>query len=412
MSIFNGESLRAEIYGTSRGEKIGVKISGLNGFSFDENDLKKFLKRRCPNGEIYSTTRRETDEPIFLNGISTDDETDGKNLGKSGGKTVKINGEIVCEIYNENAAELRGKDDEFYGLPRPSHADYVRYATTGELDFSGGGEFSGRLTAPFAVFGGICKQILENEFGVKITAYLTRVGEVTGGDYYDYYKNGEKRLTNEEISAPNAEIRGKFPVFSNADKNDDFSALSNADKNDDFPALTNADKMIEEIRRASEIGDSVGATVQCVVSGLPIGLGGSLFGGTEGKIASVVYAIPAVKAVEFGLGSRFSESFGSAVNDGLRYDADGKIRFLTNYSGGINGGVTNGANVVFSASFRPTPTISKKQKTVDLINEKNVEIAFKGRNDSCVAVRAVPVVEAAAAIAVLDELLAVKKYED
>ena len=146
--------------------------------------------------------------------------------------------------------------------------------------------------------------------------------------------------------------------------------------------------------------------MECVTTGVKVGLGGALFGGLEGKIASVVYAIPAIKAVEFGYGERFASARGSFANDAMRFDENGNVIFESNRSGGINGGVSNGADIVFRASFRPTPTISKPQKTVDLINKKNIEASFFGRNDVCVAVRAIPVVESAAAIALLDEILA------
>ena len=142
-----------------------------------------------------------------------------------------------------------------------------------------------------------------------------------------------------------------------------------------------------------------------MVKNAPAGLGGSLFGGLEGKIAYLTYAIPAVKSVEFGLGSKLSEKFGSEANDGMRYDENGKVIFLSNNSGGIDGGISNGNDIVFKATLKPAPTISKPQKTVDLINKQNVEASFCGRNDACVGVRAVPVVESAVAIAILDEIL-------
>lgn len=433
MSVFNGKRIKAEIYGASREEKIGVKICGLDGFSFDEEKLKEFLKRRSPSAEVYSTARKERDIPVFSGEISSEIACDTMskivggitNAAASkveskivGGVTErKIGGEFICEIFNEDAAESgsertnenndvgsevgkkvgnevgskadketgKGTDKEtdkanFYGIPRPSHADYVRYALSGTLEFSGGGEFSGRLTAPFCVLGGICKQILEERFGVKTVAYLTRVGNVSGDDYYDVC---------EKANIANA-----------------FGYIGEKLKNSNFPSVSYGEQMLKEIKNAKNDGDSVGATVECVTTGLKIGLGGALFGGLEGKIASVVYAIPAVKAVEFGYGERFSSARGSFVNDAMRFDENGNVIFESNRSGGINGGVSNGADIVFRASFRPAPTISKPQKTVDLINKKNIEASFFGRNDVCVAVRAIPVVESAAAIALLDEILA------
>ena len=413
MSVFNGKVIKAEIYGASRGEKIGVKISGLDGFSFDENKLKEFLKRRSPSAEVYSTARMERDIPVFSGEISSEIACDTMSKIVGGVTERKIGGEFVCEIFNEDAAKSgsewanknnevgsevgkkvgnevgkkagKGPDKEtdkanFYGIPRPSHADYVRYALSGTLDFSGGGEFSGRLTAPFCVLGGICKQILEELFGVKTVAYLTRVGNASGDDYYD--------------------VCGKMNV-TNA-----FGYVGEKLQNSNFPSVSCSEQMLEEIKKAKNDGDSVGAIVECVTAGVKVGLGGALFGGLEGKIASVVYAIPAVKAVEFGYGARFASARGSFANDAMRFDENGNVIFESNRSGGINGGVSNGADIVFRASFRPTPTISKPQKTVDLINKKNIEASFFGRNDVCVAVRAIPVVESAAAIALLDEILA------
>lgn len=429
MSVFNGKRIKAEIYGASRGEKIGVKICGLDGFSFDEEKLKEFLKRRSPSAEVYSTARKERDIPVFSGEISSEIACDTMskivggitNAAASkveskivGGVTErKIGGEFVCEIFNEDAAKSgsewtnennevgsevgkkvgnevgskadKGTDKEtdkanFYGIPRPSHADYVRYALSGTLDFSGGGEFSGRLTAPFCVLGGICKQILEENFGVKTVAYLTRVGNASGDDYYDVC---------EKTNIANA-----------------FGYIGEKLQNSNFPSVSANEQMLKEIKNAKNDGDSVGATVECVTTGLKIGLGGALFGGLEGKIASVVYAIPAVKAVEFGYGERFASARGSFANDAMRFDENGNVIFESNRSGGINGGVSNGADIVFRASFRPAPTISKPQKTVDLINKKNIETSFFGRNDVCVAVRAIPVVESATAIALLDEILA------
>ena len=417
MSVFNGKRIKAEIYGASRGEKIGVKISGFDGFSFDEEKLKEFLKRRSPSAEVYSTARKERDIPVFSGEISSEIACDTMSKIVGGVTERKIGGEFVCEIFNEDAAKSgsertnennevgsevgkkvgnevgskadketgKGTDKEtdkaiFYGIPRPSHVDYVRYALSGTLDFSGGGEFSGRLTAPFCVLGGICKQILEERFGVKTVAYLTRVGNVSGDDYYD--------------------VCGKTNI-ANA-----FGYIGEKLKNSNFPSVSYGEQMLKEIKNAKNDGDSVGATVECVTTGLKIGLGGALFGGLEGKIASVVYAIPAVKAVEFGYGERFSSARGSFANDAMRFDENGNVIFESNRSGGINGGVSNGADIVFRASFRPAPTISKPQKTVDLINKKNIEASFFGRNDVCVAVRAIPVVESAAAIALLDEILA------
>ena len=362
MSVFNGKRIKAGIYGASRGEKIGVKISGLDGFSFDENKLKDFLKRRSPSDKVYSTARKERDIPVFSGEITGEitientgeitsritgeitneitNEITSRITGKitneiAGGVTErKIGGEFSCEIFNEDAekSDLKkasGKNEvgpeygketvksKFFGIPRPSHADYVRYALSGTLDFSGG------LTAPLCVLGGICKQILEENFGVKTLAYLTRVGNASGEDYYD--------------------VCGKTNVA------DAFGYIGGKLGDSSFPSISDGKEMLDEIKKAKNDGDSVGATVECVTTGLKVGIGGALFGGLEGKIASVVYAIPAVKAVEFGYGERFASARGSFVNDAMRFDENKNVIFETNRSGGINGGVSNGADIVFRA---------------------------------------------------------------
>ena len=356
-----GQSVCATIFGESHGEAVGVVLDGLApGIEVSEEIIKRLLSRRRPSSAA-DTPRRENDNFRIVSGVFNN----------------KTTGSPVCIIIpNENT---QSKDYQ-YGLARPSHADYVRYALSGTLDFSGGGEFSGRLTAPLCVLGGICKQILEENFGVKTLAYLTRVGNASGEDYYD--------------------VCGKTNVA------DAFGYIGGKLGDSGFPSISDGKEMLDEIKKAKNDGDSVGATVECVTTGLKAGIGGALFGGLEGKIASVVYAIPAVKAVEFGYGERFASARGSFVNDAMRFNENKNVIFETNRSGGINGGVSNGANIVFRASFRPAPTISKPQKTIDLVNKENVEATFFGRNDVCVAVRAVPVVESAAAIALLDEILA------
>ena len=171
-----------------------------------------------------------------------------------------------------------------------------------------------------------------------------------------------------------------------------------------FPSLSNSDKMLEEIKNAGSQGDSVGGVIEVVVSNMAKGVGDNLFGGLEGKIASLIYSVPAVKGVEFGGGFNLSSSYGSKVNDGLRF-VDGEVRTITNNSGGINGGISNGEQITLRVAIKPTPSISVEQDTVDLVNNKNVKIVVNGRHDSCIVVRAVPCIESAVAIALYDELI-------
>ena len=350
MSIFNGKKLTIEIYGESHAEKIGVKAQGFPQFTFDKNELSAFLSRRKAVNSVYSTSRIEPDEPIF-----------------TGVNNCTVKGDFTAEILNTNTVK---KDySALYGKPRPSHADYAWFIKDGALDFSGGGRFSARLTAPFCVVGGILKQYLKTR-GIEIESYVSSVGKVSAKSY----KNGG--LSAEEIRA----LRGSG-----------------------FPSLDKKDEITEEIKSAKTVGDSVGGTIECVIFGVK-GIGDNLFGGLEGKIASLIYAIPAVKGVEFGDGFDLAEMRGSTANDGL-YIQDGRIGFYTNRAGGINGGIANGAPITFRVAFRPTPSISLPQKTVDLTKKENTEIIINGRHDACVVPRALPVVESAVAIAIADEIL-------
>lgn len=349
MSTWKGNKIEVEIFGASHKEEIGVIMKNFPTEAFDIIALKNFLKRRKPTyGRIF-TSRNENDTPVFLEGVSNN----------------KIIGSIVkCVIKNEDVK--KSDYDNLYAKPRPSHADLAAYYKDGRLDFSGGGEFSGRMTAPLCVAGGLAKQFLEKR-GISVFAYLSRVGTVKGKSYKDE--------STENIEYPN-----------------------------DFPALSNGKEMLLEIENAKKDGDSVGGIVECVVNGFKAGVGGELFDGLEGKIASLIYAIPGVKGVGFGFGFSLASLRGNIANDQISVE-NGKIFTTTNKSGGINGGVSNGMPITFSVAFRPTPSIAKKQSTVDLRNLAPCEIEIEGRHDACIAVRAVPVVEAAAALAILDAII-------
>lgn len=353
MSLFRGKSISVEIYGESHAEKIGVSVTGFPEVKLDEDKLSSFLERRKASGGVFSTSRKEQDLPEF---------TGLKDDGVLGGS-------FIAEIKNTNK---RSSDyEELYGKPRPSHADYCAHVKDGTLDFSGGGRFSGRMTAPLCVAGGVALQFLEGELGVKISAYLSSVGSVCGRSYKT------ERLSSSEIVLL---------------------------REGSIPSLSNKDEMIAEIAGNKAEGDSIGAVVECVIEGVSAGLGDNLFSGLEGKIASLVYAIPGVKGVEFGAGFGIARLTGSEANDELYYDGDA-VRTRTNNAGGINGGISNGEQITLAVAFRPTPSIAKRQSTVDLVNECNTEIEIKGRHDACIAVRAVPCVESAVALALLDEIL-------
>ena len=356
MSEFNGKKIKLKIFGESHGDEIGVIAKGFPPFKIDFDLLYRFLERRKPSGAVYSTKRKESDIPVFY-----------------GLKDDAVDGEFTSVIKNEN--KKSGDYGELYAKPRPSHADYAWYLKDGTLDFSGGGRFSGRLTAPLCVAGGVAKQILASK-GVFVEAFVSKAGGVQAKSY----KNGA--VTREEI-------------------------LKLRDAGG-FPSLNKKEEMLNEIALAAKDGDSVGGVIDCVVYGLCGGVGNDGFDGLESEISYALFGVPAVKGVEFGLGFGFSEKRGSEVSDGLTAE-NGKIRLLSNNNGGINGGITNGENVTLSVAVKPTPSIFKTQKTVNLITNENTEIKIVGRHDACIVPRALAPVESAVAIAVLDKLLSEDK---
>ena len=353
MSEVYGENIQITIFGQSHAPAIGVTIEGLPaGEEIDLDELKAFLARRAPGNNAWSTPRKEADEPEIQCGIAN-----GKTCGAP----------LTAIIRNQNTRP--GDYANLRTVPRPGHADYTAYVKyDGSADMSGGGHFSGRLTAPLCIAGGICKQILKRE-GIGIKARIQAIGGIEDpGD-----------ITKQEVLT-------------------------------DFPVI-HAEaglKMQECIAKALSEGDSVGGIIECVVTGLPAGLGGPLFDGMEGKIASAVFGIPAVKGVEFGVGFATAGLRGSENNDAFCIK-DGQVLTETNNSGGILGGITNGMPLIFRAAFKPTPSISRPQKSVDLTTGEETTLEIKGRHDPCIVPRAVPVVEAAAAIAVYDALLGRRK---
>lgn len=349
MSIFKGERLTVEIYGESHSERIGGSVKGMPRFTADEAELIRFLARRKAGNDAFSTTRKEPDLPVF-------DKPLGENFG----------GDFSFYIENKDVKSSDYK--ELFAKPRPSHADYCSYIKDGTLDFSGGGRFSGRLTAPLCVIGGLCKQYLESK-GVKICAFVSQIGKVKGRTY-------------------------------KTDALDYQSVISARDSG--FPSLNKKSEMLSEIAAAKSQNDSLGGVIGCVAFGLKGGFGDNLFGGLEGKISSLVYAVPAVKGVEFGAGFDFAQMCGSRANDELFFK-DGKVSFYSNNSGGINGGISNGADLTLSVAVRPTPSVSVPQRTVNLQTRENCVIKTGGRHDACIVPRAVPCIESALALALVDE---------
>lgn len=336
MSSTYGQNIRMTIFGESHSAAVGVTLEGIPaGQRVDPEQLQAFLDRRAPGQDRYSTPRKEADRPEFLCGLK-----DGTTCGTP----------LTAVIRNTNT--VSSDYEAIADTPRPGHADYtaeVKYG--GYQDKAGGGHFSGRLTAPLCIAGGIALQILERE-GIRIEAKVVSIHGVSG--------SGEE--------------------------------------------------MLAEIEKAKAEGDSVGGIVECVAEGLPAGLGDPMFDGMENRIASLVFGIPAVKGVEFGEGFGAAALKGSENNDAFLIQG-GKLITKSNHAGGILGGITTGMPLVFRAAFKPTPSIVKEQDTVDLKTGENVKISVPGRHDPCIVRRAVPVVEAAAAVAILDALLERKKQE-
>ena len=355
MSSTYGENLKLSVFGQSHGAAIGMTLDGIPaGLPVNLDALPKFLNRRAPGKSEWVTPRKEEDRPEFLSGI-----LDGYTCGAP----------IAAIIHNHN---IRSMDyNELKNCPRPGHADYTAQIKYGGFqDAAGGGHFSGRLTAPLCIAGGLCKQWLE-EMGIQIGA---RIVAIAGEQDDNAFLN--------PLSPQLDKIHTDFPVFS--------------------PAA--GEQMQKAIAAARASGDSVGGIIECYINGVPAGLGEPMFGGVESRIAQIVYGIPAVKSVSFGAGVSASAIPGSQYNDAYAVD-DGKIVTLTNHAGGILGGITNGMPVIFQCAVKPTPSISRPQQSVSLSNGTVQTIEIKGRHDPCIVPRAVPVVEAAAAIAIYDMIL-------
>jgi len=348
-----GENIRLTIFGQSHAPAIGMTLEGLPaGQEIDMEALDRFLSRRAPGRNEYSTARKEADRPEFLCGL----------VGN-----VTCGAPLTAVIRN---GDTRGRDyASLKTIPRPGHADFtaqIKYG--GYQDAAGGGHFSGRLTAPLCVAGGICLQLLKKE-GISVISRIASVGTV--------------RDEGELVS-------------------------STADKA--FPTVSDeaGARMRALIAEKKAEGDSVGGVVECAVLGLPAGLGDPMFSGMENRIAGIVFGIPAVKGLEFGAGFLSSTLAGSENNDAFTVE-DGKVVTGTNRCGGILGGITTGMPLIFRAAFKPTPSIGKRQQSVDFSTMRETALEIKGRHDPCIVPRATPVIEAAAAIAVYDAYLNRKK---
>lgn len=355
MSSTYGNILKLSIFGQSHGAAIGMTMDGIPaGLPVDTDALQTFLNRRAPGQNDQSTTRKEADTPEFLAGM-----VNGYTCGAP----------IAATIRNTNTRS--GDYADLKDCPRPGHADYtaqVKYG--GYQDVAGGGHFSGRLTAPLCIAGGLCKQWLEQS-GIQIAARISMIAGIP-----------DEPVLLDRLHPDLSQIDTDFPVVNREAGEEMKAAIADAKKS----------------------GDSVGGMIECFVTGLPVGLGDPMFDGMESRIAQIVYGIPAVKGLEFGSGFGGSYLLGSQNNDAYTV-VDGKIETLTNFAGGILGGITNGMPLIFQVGIKPTPSIAKSQQTVSLSKNEPATLEIKGRHDPCIVLRAVPVIEAAAAIAVFDAFL-------
>ena len=356
MSSEFGHLLKISVFGQSHGKAIGVVVDGLPaGEAIDLDELQAFLDRRKPGKNRLSTARKEADAPTFLSGLEN-------------GKTC---GAPLCAVI-ENGDQHSGDYAGLTDTPRPGHADYTAAVKWGgQADMRGGGHFSGRLTAPLCIAGGIAKQILARR-GIHVGAHLS---EVTG-------------IADDP-----------FPLHPTAELFEKLAAK-------DFPVLDDGagERMQQAILAAREELDSVGGIVECAAIGLPAGLGDPMFDGVENRLAAALFGIPAVKGVEFGAGFAAARSRGSENNDAFSV-ADGAVVTDTNHAGGILGGITNGMPILLRTAMKPTPSIARAQKTVHLSQMEEIPLEIRGRHDPCIAHRAVPVVEAVTAAVLLDLLL-------
>lgn len=340
--------MRHMIFGESHGPAIGVVLEGVPaGLELDLERVQWELDRRRPGKDPTATARKEADRVEVLSGLF-----EGKTTGAP----------LAMVIYN---TDQHSKDYESIRYtPRPSHGDYAGFIKSrGTQDYRGGGHFSGRLTAPLTAAGAVAKQVLERK-GVWVGAHISSIYGICDSPL------GELDEMKDVANKP-------FPVLNDA----------------------KGEEMRQAILEAKEQQDSVGGAIECGVWGLPAGLGAPDFGcNVEGIFAQHLFAVPAVKGVDFGAGAAFSLMRGSEANDPFAVE-NGKVVTTTNHAGGVNGGITNGMPVVFEATIRPTPSISLPQQSVDLRTGEETEIEIHGRHDPCIVPRAVPVIEAAAALA-------------
>lgn len=351
MSCSFGEKYKITIFGQSHSEAIGVVIDGIPaGITLDTEKINRFMASRAPGKNEYSTKRTEADNPEIISGV-----VDGVTCGAPLCAVIKNN-----DQHSKDYAKLKE-------LPRPSHSDFAAYMKhSGFNDIRGGGNFSGRMTAPMCFAGAVAMQLLE-EKGIRIGAHIEKIAGIC-----------DKRFNSVDTELNILNTKG-FPVLDDGIKAE----------------------MLTKIEEALLDDDSVGGIIECAVTGMPVGIGEPMFDGVENVISRAIFAVPAVKGIEFGNGFDCADLRGSQNNDEFIV-TDGKITTKTNNHGGILGGLTSGMPIIFRVAVKPTPSIAKKQMTVNLETLSPEELVIEGRHDPCIVPRAVPCIEAAAALAIIN----------
>ena len=350
-----GMSYKTTIFGSSHGPAVGCVVDGCPaGLAISIDRIQKQLDRRRPGSSDVSSPRKEKDSLIILSGL-----LDGKATGASITGVVN-NKDVESKVY-----------DVFKVVPRPGHADYtatIKYR--GFHDHRGGGMFSGRMTIPLVISGSIAMQALESK-GIHIAAHSLRIGRV--------WSKSNPPVQNIERVARKNDVGCADPKI--------------------------AKMMRTEILDAKREGDSVGGIIECIATGLPVGVGEPFFNSVESVLSHILFSIPAIKGIEFGAGFQVAEMRGSENNDQFRV-RNGKVITETNNAGGVLGGITDGMPVILRVAVKPTPSIAKTQRSVNLKEMRETELEIVGRHDPCVVPRAVPVVESVVSMGLLDLMLA------
>jgi chorismate synthase len=357
-----GNNIRYTIWGESHGTAIGILIDGLpSGIALDFDSIQFEINRRKPGTNGLTTSRKEKDGFKILSGLFNDFTT----------------GSPLC-ILIENTDTKSEHYTIMKNLMRPSHADYTGYIKyNGFNDYRGGGHFSGRLTAPLVIAGAIAKQILKQN-NIVIGSHIKQIGDIVDTSF---------NMTDIPYELLEKLRKMCFPTI-------------NSDK---------TEKMIQLVNEIKQEGDSIGGLIETAIINLPPGMGSPFFDSFESTLSHIIFSIPSVKGIEFGAGFSLASMKGSKANDELFYDQN-KVSTYTNNNGGILGGISNGMPVVFRTVIKPTPSISLQQRTIDIKSQTDSQIQITGRHDPCIVPRAIPAIEAAAAIAVLDMFFEGRKY--